>query len=245
MIAPDELIVDNFAGGGGASTGIEMALGRDVDIAINHSPEAIALHKANHPRTRHYCENVWDVSPREACGGRPVAAVTRDELETLRDDLDELVRDGRMAWKTALNTWGIVRKLFAEAAGAKKRELRVRATDPAAGIQPPDRGRARARTHLYPSELAAVLASPRVELRLRRLFALAVYSYCRIGELAALTAADVDLVHGVLDVHKAVDGKTRKVHAPKTPAGTRLVPIEPALRPLLEHLVAEAGGGLA
>lgn len=178
-----------------------------------------------------------------ALGARPVAAVTRDELETLRDDLDELVRDGRMAWKTALNTWGIIRKLFAEAAGAKKRELRVRPDDPAQGVQPPDRGRARARTHLYPSELAAVLTTPRVELRLRRLFALAVYSYARIGELAALTAADVDLVHGVLDVHKAIDGKTGKVHAPKTPAGARLVPIEPALRPLLEQLVTEAGGG--
>lgn len=71
-IAPNELVVDNFAGGGGASTGIEMALGRHVDIAINHSPEAIALHKANHPHTKHYCENVWDVNPREACAGRPV-----------------------------------------------------------------------------------------------------------------------------------------------------------------------------
>lgn len=72
MIRPDELIVDNFAGGGGASTGIEVALSRDVDIAINHSPEAIAMHRANHPRTRHFCENVWQVKPREACGGRPV-----------------------------------------------------------------------------------------------------------------------------------------------------------------------------
>jgi DNA (cytosine-5)-methyltransferase 1 len=68
----DELIVDNFAGGGGASTGIEMAFGRPVDIAINHDPEAIALHKINHPDTKHYCESVWDVDPREACAGRPV-----------------------------------------------------------------------------------------------------------------------------------------------------------------------------
>lgn len=72
MIRPDELIVDNFAGGGGASTGIEAALSRDVDLAINHSPEAIAMHRANHPRTRHFCENVWAVKPREACAGRPV-----------------------------------------------------------------------------------------------------------------------------------------------------------------------------
>lgn len=68
-----ELIVDNFAGGGGASTGIEMATGISVDIAINHDPEAIKMHKANHPSTKHYCESVWDVDPIEACKGKPVA----------------------------------------------------------------------------------------------------------------------------------------------------------------------------
>ena len=67
-----ELIVDNFAGGGGASTGIEMATGISVDIAINHDPEAIKMHKANHPDTKHYCESVWDVDPVEACKGHPV-----------------------------------------------------------------------------------------------------------------------------------------------------------------------------
>jgi len=69
---PGELVVDNFAGGGGASTGIEAALNRPVDIAINHDAEAIAMHRANHPETRHYCENIWEVDPVEACAGRPV-----------------------------------------------------------------------------------------------------------------------------------------------------------------------------
>ena len=67
-----ELIIDNFAGGGGASTGIEMAVGRSVDIAINHDPDAIAMHRANHPHTKHYCEDVWQVDPVEACAGNPV-----------------------------------------------------------------------------------------------------------------------------------------------------------------------------
>lgn len=67
-----ELIVDNFAGGGGASTGIEMATGISVDIAINHDPEAIKMHKANHPSTKHYCESVWDVDPVKVCKGHPV-----------------------------------------------------------------------------------------------------------------------------------------------------------------------------
>ena len=67
-----ELVVDNFAGGGGASTGIELATGYSVDIAINHDPEAIKMHKANHPYTKHYCEDVWQVDPVVACKGHPV-----------------------------------------------------------------------------------------------------------------------------------------------------------------------------
>lgn len=67
-----EIIVDNFAGGGGASTGIEMATGYSVDIAINHDPKAIQMHKTNHPRTKHYCEDVWQVDPIAACKGDPV-----------------------------------------------------------------------------------------------------------------------------------------------------------------------------
>ena len=67
-----ESIVDNFAGGGGASTGIEMATGYSVDIAINHDPEAIRMHKTNHPNTKHYCEDVWQVDPVAACNGHPV-----------------------------------------------------------------------------------------------------------------------------------------------------------------------------
>lgn len=73
MKTMNEIFVDNFAGGGGASTGIELAIGRNVDIAINHDPDAIAMHKANHPKTKHYCEDVWEVNPVEACNGRSVA----------------------------------------------------------------------------------------------------------------------------------------------------------------------------
>lgn len=67
-----ELVVDNFAGGGGASCGIEAAIGRPCDLAVNHDADAIAMHKANHPGTKHLCEDIWEVDPREACGGKPV-----------------------------------------------------------------------------------------------------------------------------------------------------------------------------
>lgn len=70
-----EIVVDNFAGGGGASTGIEMALGRSPEIAINHDPDAISMHTVNHPTTEHYCESVWDIVPRDVVAGRPVGLV--------------------------------------------------------------------------------------------------------------------------------------------------------------------------
>ncbi|MHB0844719.1 DNA cytosine methyltransferase [Stutzerimonas nitrititolerans] len=66
------LVIDNFAGGGGASTGIEIGLGRPVDIAVNHDPEAVAMHDINHPHTRHFCESVWEVDPRVIADGKPV-----------------------------------------------------------------------------------------------------------------------------------------------------------------------------
>ena len=67
-----ELVIDLFAGGGGASTGIEQAIGRAVDIAINHDPEAVALHQANHPQTKHYVSDVFEVDPLAVVDGRPV-----------------------------------------------------------------------------------------------------------------------------------------------------------------------------
>lgn len=68
----EEIIIDNFAGGGGASTGIELATGRPVTIAINHDPDAILMHKTNHPYTKHIQASVWDVDPIKECGGRHV-----------------------------------------------------------------------------------------------------------------------------------------------------------------------------
>jgi DNA (cytosine-5)-methyltransferase 1 len=72
VILDHELVVDLFAGGGGASEGIRAALGRDPDIAVNHSAVALAMHEANHPTTRHYREDVFDVNPARVCGDRPV-----------------------------------------------------------------------------------------------------------------------------------------------------------------------------
>lgn len=67
-----ELITDSFAGGGGASTGILLATGRSPDIAVNHDPEAVAMHRINHPDAVHFCQNIWQLDPRDAVRGRPV-----------------------------------------------------------------------------------------------------------------------------------------------------------------------------
>ncbi|MFM5844058.1 DNA cytosine methyltransferase [Aeromonas sanarellii] len=71
----NEIVVDNFAGGGGASTGIEMALGRSPEVAINHDHGAIAMYQVNHPAAELHCESVWDVVPRDVVAGRPVGLV--------------------------------------------------------------------------------------------------------------------------------------------------------------------------
>jgi DNA (cytosine-5)-methyltransferase 1 len=72
---PGELIIDNFAGGGGTSEGLEQAFGRPVDIAINHDPEALAMHALNHPKTLHLCESVWTVNPVKVTRNQPVGLV--------------------------------------------------------------------------------------------------------------------------------------------------------------------------
>src|SRR5690242_3561817 len=72
MLGAGELVIVEFAGGGGSSDGIKRAIGRDPDIAVNHDPEAVAMHAANHPATSHYCQNVWLADPREVCNGKPV-----------------------------------------------------------------------------------------------------------------------------------------------------------------------------
>lgn len=75
LFLPEELIIDNFAGGGGTSEGLEQAFGRPVDIAINHDPIALAMHRINHPHTKHYCESVWDIDPIVVTNNQPVGLV--------------------------------------------------------------------------------------------------------------------------------------------------------------------------
>jgi integrase len=178
-------------------------------------------------------------------GARPVDAITRDEVEALRDALDTHVREEHLSWKTAENIWSVVARLFRDAAGSKLRALRVRADNPAAGVQPPDKGRARAKSFLYPSEAAALAArasNPGEDLDELALFVVNAYTGLRIGELAALDLADIDLAHDDIHVHRAYDAKAKVIRETKTEAGNRHVPIEPAIKPVIAALVARRGG---
>lgn len=71
----EKIFVDNFAGGGGASTGIELALRRPVDVALNHNRVALAMHRMNHPQTRHHCEDIRHADPLKICGQRHVGGI--------------------------------------------------------------------------------------------------------------------------------------------------------------------------
>lgn len=104
ILRPDELIVDLFAGGGGASEGIFEALGRHPDIAINHDEDAVAVHTRNHPTTHHFCQSIWKVHPLEACGDRPVG------LLWASPDCRHFSRaaGGRPKWKSVRSLPGVV-----------------------------------------------------------------------------------------------------------------------------------------
>jgi integrase len=173
-------------------------------------------------------------------GDRPVAAVSRRDLERVVEDLDKRVRAGELSWKTARHVWGMCTKMFSDACRSKRLDLRVREDNPAKDVRGPDRGADKAKAYLYPEELVAVLSCSSVPLRWRRLFALMVYTYARPGELAALEWSDVDFTRGTIHIHRALDddGKAK----PTKTKVTRRIPIETNLRPLLAVLKAEASG---
>lgn len=173
-------------------------------------------------------------------GTLAIAGVTRDHVEMWVETIDEKVREGELSWKTALNAWGILSKLFDDARAGKPRDLRVRADNPVEGVRPPDRGTRRAKQFLYPSEAARLLACEAIEVAVRQVYAVAIYLYPRDGELEALHCEDVDLLHNAVHIHRArhESGEIRETKGNRP----RRVPIHRELAPVLARLVALAGG---
>lgn len=194
--------------------------------------------------------NKW-IAP--TIGMKPMALVTRDDVEDIRDGLDRAIdawkrtgksggRDGHeISGKTAMNVWSCLTSSFKAATSSKRRDLRVLhgAVNPCVGVEPPgdrDSRRGRRKTFLYPREAAALLACPKVPLAWREVYAVALYTYLRPGELRILRWADIDPQLALIHVTKAWDYAAREEKPPKTRNGVRHVPIEPTLVPLLRRL---------
>jgi integrase len=185
----------------------------------------------------------------DTIGGKTMRAVTRDDVEDIRDALDAAIRayekdgpaDGRIAPKTAQNIWSELTVSFGEACSSKRRDLRVIETDPTNGVQPPERGADKTKVYPYPSEALAVFTCEKIPLEWRELHAICAYTFARPGELHALDWSDVDLDDRKIRITKAWDYEADKVKPTKTHE-SREIPIEPNLLPLLERMRKRAGG---
>lgn len=183
---------------------------------------------------RNKCRTQWNrwVSP--LIGEKPVASLTRDDIELVRDHLDKAIDDKKIRASTAANVWSIVTSAMKAATNSKERSLRVHSTPLCFGVLPPKRGASRKRPWLYPNEFERLAKCEAVSLDWRRTFTIALYTGLRPGELKALIWADVDLDARVLHISKAYDEHCKEVKTTKTVAGHRIVPIHPELLPLLE-----------
>jgi integrase len=193
---------------------------------------------------------IWNKWLSPSIGDRPVVAVTREEVEAIREHLDAQVslrvREGLnhgISGDTAQNIWSVLRTMFRASVGSRHADLRVRTADPASGIARPVDSPSRAKTFLYPIEFWSLVACVRVPRRWREIYAIAAYTYVRPEELEALVWSDVDWIGEKLSVSKSVDGRT---HEPKgsvkTRAAVREVPIEPELLALLERMHSQRQG---
>ncbi len=174
-------------------------------------------------------------------GPLDVRTASRRDLERLVESLDERIAKGTLGWKVALMAWSNVARMFKDACSAKRLDLRVRDDNPADNVQAPERGVKKQKQYLWPSEFLALIRCPKVLRRWRVLFALAVYTYARAGEIAILDWSDVSFDANMIHIHRSRDAKSRKVKSTKTGVSRR-IPIEAELLPLLKALHDEVDG---
>jgi len=174
-------------------------------------------------------------------GDDAMSDITRDDIESIVEDLDVLIANGDLSWKTAANVWSIITTMFDDAVSSKTRALRVRIDNPCLGVRGPDRGGSKVKNYLFPSEVLAVLSAKDIPLNDRRLVALATYLLVRAGELEALSWDDIDLEHGTVHIHLAIERKKDRETTVKTEVPRRN-PLEPNLLPLLRAMHEESGG---
>jgi integrase len=183
----------------------------------------------------------WKLHIAPVLSGKHPKVWTREDFRKLSVALDAKVRANEIAWKSAQDIWGTATKMADDACNSKLPTIRCRDDNPATDVRGPDRGAVVARQYLYPNEVEQLLACEVVPLHWRRLFAVAVYTYCRAAELRALTWADVDLAHGVIHITKSARPGTDEIKTTKSKKARR-IPIELGLRPLLVAMHAAADG---
>ena len=191
----------------------------------------------------------WDAWISPFIGVKRWTEVTTTDVEAIRDNLDRAMNErrlrgagmGRLLGRSAMDVWGLLVTCVKATKRSKHRELRALAgrPNPLEDVEPPGERAtrmARLKTFIYPAEATTLLACNRVPRRWREVYALAGYTYLRPGELLALRWTDIDLAHGLIRVARAWDYLRCEEKPPKTRAGSRNVPIPPALRPLLERM---------
>ncbi len=170
-------------------------------------------------------------------GAKPIASLTRDDVEDVRDKLDRALDAREIRHGTARNAWGVLTGALKAAYAARDRSLRVLTGAPIHfGVLPPKRGETRQRPWLYPVEWSRFATSHAVPGPFRVACALALYTGLRPGELRALLWRDVDLEARTISISKAFDAHTKSVKAPKTVRAQRIVPIHENLLRLLVAL---------
>ncbi len=169
--------------------------------------------------------------------------VVRGDLESVVETLDERVQEDEIAWKSAVNTWGLVSKMFDDACNTKSRPLRVLTTNPAVGIRGPDRGNKKAKVYLYPSEFVTLVSCEKVPRVWRRIYSLATYLFTRASVLDVLSWDDftMDREPPAVRIHQAWDEERRRTKTTKN-KDWRTFSVEPTLAPLLHAMHDEAAG---
>jgi integrase len=200
----------------------------------------------------------WDAWISPFIGSKCWGEVTISDAERIRDNLDRAMIErrmhgaamGRLLGRSAIDIWGLLVSCVAAAKRSKRRDLRDLAgrSSPLEDVEPPGDAaarRARLKTFVYPEEAATLFACTDVPRAWRELYAIAAYTYLRPGELRVLRWSEIDLQHGIIHVARAWDYLHGCEKEPKTRAGVRHVPIQPALRPLLERLEGDANDRVA
>lgn len=167
--------------------------------------------------------------------------VGRRDLEKLVAKLDGLVTRGELSWKSAINVWGTVTKMFDEMNRGKVLSLRVRDDNPCKDVRGPDRGVTTEQVHLYPVEFLRLAACTAVPLQRRRAYAIAIYCYLRPAELEALRWEDLDLDRETIHVRRGIDRSRGVEKTPKAGRARAPFDLEPAIVPLLRVMRDEAG----